>query len=77
MDFVADIAHRIEWQFTVPPKTGLASLLDGPKSVLGLRHLQKSAAGDGPSGISLGAAGFDPPALTPSAQPQRYAMHRA
>ena len=39
--------------------------------------LQKSAAADGPSAISLRAAGFDPPALTLSTQLQRYAMHRA
>jgi hypothetical protein len=39
--------------------------------------LQKSAAADGRVAISLRAAGFDPPALTPSTQLQRYAMHRA
>jgi hypothetical protein len=38
--------------------------------------LQKSAAADGRSVISFGAAGFDPPALTPSTQLQLYAMHR-
>ena len=39
--------------------------------------LQKSVAADGPSAISLREAGFDLPALTLSAQLQRYAMHRA
>jgi hypothetical protein len=39
--------------------------------------LQKSVAADGPSAISLRAAGFDLPALTLSAQLQRYAMHRS
>jgi hypothetical protein len=37
--------------------------------------LQKSAAADGPLAMSLKAAGFDLPALTLSAQLQRYAMH--
>jgi hypothetical protein len=39
--------------------------------------LQKSFAADGPSAISLSAAGFDPPTLTPSTQLQRYAKHKA
>jgi hypothetical protein len=39
--------------------------------------LQKSAAADGPVGHSLRAAGFDPPATTPSTQLQRYAKHKA
>ncbi len=39
--------------------------------------LQKSAAADGRSAISLRAAGSDPPALTPSTQLQRYAKHKA
>jgi hypothetical protein len=39
--------------------------------------LQKSAAADRRSAISLSAASFDPPALTPFTQLQRYAMHRS
>jgi hypothetical protein len=39
--------------------------------------LQKSVGCDGRSTFSFGAAGLDPPPLTPSAQLQRYAMHRA
>src|SRR5579872_4428963 len=39
--------------------------------------LQKLVGGDGPSIVSFGAAGVDPPALTLSTQLQRYAMHRA
>jgi len=38
--------------------------------------LQKSAAADGRSAISLRAVGSDPPALTPSTQLQRYAKHK-
>jgi hypothetical protein len=39
--------------------------------------LQKSAAAGGWSAILLKANGFDPPALTPSTQLQRYAKHNA
>jgi hypothetical protein len=38
--------------------------------------LQKSAAADRRSAISLRAAGIDLPTLTPSTQLQRYATHR-
>jgi hypothetical protein len=39
--------------------------------------LQKSAASDGLSAITLSAAGFDPPAPTFSTQLLRYAKHKA
>jgi hypothetical protein len=58
-----------------PSTTGIVSQIRQVRKVPIL--LQKSAAADGRSAISLGATGFDPPALTLSTQLLRYATHRA
>jgi hypothetical protein len=46
-------------------------------SILELPHVAKVGCCRQAAVNSLSAAGFDPPALTPFTQLQRYAMHRA
>ena len=64
--------------FQCPPFRGERAL---DRSELGFRLwqilLQKSAATDRAVMPFVKGHGFDPPALTPSTQLQRYAVHRA